>query len=480
MLLLSLLPRIGISAEVVIDCRSSDFPEASVYVVTSEDYVTRMPVIRTEATTDAEGAFSLRIPAETTLALELVIGPWVATMYAEPGRTYRIRLVKPKEKTALTFSDNPIVIEFESLEQDDPNYLMGYFERRYEKLFADASLELAVRLGKGSTVVLLPDSGSNEVVPDDFVTLLGDFFVEMTELLTPVTDPFAAELLRGAMGRLDLALGRNKQDVYTEWMVDFPDASNPELTALFRDLHYNVLADPSVGSMSFDRGLKEGDLLMCMSALQTYPLVQGDEERALIVLLEIKKAWRLKERRKGLSKLLDELQKLDYGVGALAGRMATELKRGTTEADMFLPELTLIDEKGERVALKELKGELIYLSVIRVGSAACEREMISLEPMYKKFNRQVQFYTIVMDTEDEALRNYLAEHRSREWSFLNGGSNPLLRHYLRLRTIPSFFLIRPDGRLHAEYTRSPVEGANDTLAQLLKNLKNKKVKVWDD
>lgn len=479
LLLLFLLPRLGKSAEVVIDCRSSDFPGTSVYVVTSADYVTRQPVIRVEATTNAEGGFTARIPTESTLAIELVMGPWVATMYAEPGRTYRIRLVKPQENTALTFSDNPVIIEFDALEKDDPNYLMGYFERKYRKLFADASLELAVRLGKGSTEALLPDSGSTEVVPDDFVTLLGDFFVEMTEMLTPVTDPFATDLLRGAMGRLDLALGRHKKDVFIEWMVSFPDVNNPELTALFHDLHYQVLADPSVGSTSFNRGLSEGNLGLCMSALQAYPLVQSDEERALIVLLEIKKAWQQKERRAGLVKLLDELRLNVYGVGALAGRMAEELKRGTTAATWFLPELTLIDEKGDRVALKDLKDELVYLSVIRVGSAACEREMISMEPLYKKFGKQVRFLTIVMDTPDDDLRNYLAEHRSREWSFLNGGSNPLLRHYLRLRTIPSFFLIRPDGRLHSDYSRSPVEGVHDTLVQLLKKNRDTKVKVWD-
>lgn len=479
LLSLFLLPQQGKSAEVVIECLSSDFPEASVYVVTNADFVSRQPLIRTEVSTETDGAFTVRIPSESTLAIEFVVGPWVATMYAEPGRTYRIRLVKPKEKTALTFTDNPLTIAFETLEQDDPNYLMGHFERRYRKLFSDASLELAVRLGKGSTEVLTPDSGSTEVVPDDFVTLLGDFFVEMTNMLSPVTDPFAAELLRGAMGRLDLALGRNKQDVYNEWLVGFPDVDNPELTALFADLHYNVLADPTVGSTSFNRGLKEGSLELCMNALQAYPLVQSEEERALIVLLEVRKVWQQKELRKGLDQVLHQLQTNGGEVGALAGRMATELKRGTSGAMFFLPELTLIDEKGDRVPLNHYRDELVYLSVIRVGSAACEREMISLEKLYQKFGRQVRFVTIVMDTNDDDLRNYLAEHRSREWTFLNGGGNPLLRHYLRLRTIPSFFLIQPNGKLYSDYTRSPVEGAHDTLVRLVGKHKDAKIKVWD-
>ncbi len=94
--------------------------------------------------------------------------------------------------------------------------------------------------------------------------------------------------------------------------------------------------------------------------------------------------------------------------------------------------------------------------------------MLAMEPVWRKFDRQVTFLTLVMDADDVNFKNYLIKHPKREWSIVNGGSNPTLKQALRLRTVPSFYLIGPDGKLLNGVTRSPSEGIHDTLVQLLR------------
>ncbi len=466
------------ATDVAIKGLAPDFANRDLYFITYHDFIARQPLILKEVTCDDQGNFQVQFEDWQTGLVRIQSGAWYAEFYLESGRSYTIRLDKPKENVAITFDQNPLNISFETLEVDDPNLLMQAFNQRYNALFGDVALELAVKFGKGANEALIPDSG--EVAPDDFVTQFERFQFEMRAKLSPTTDPFTSDLLRGALGRLDLSLGRNRKSVDSLWLTELPDLKNPELTALFIDIHAMTLAEIGLSAEAFKKGLRDGQLQDCIDALSKGEHFRDDRERILFTLHEIKLRWaKSSETRGRLKTILEQVQAdNDFVLGALAGRMLEELVRATTQAERFLPSLTLIDHTGERFSLRDLDGDLVYFSVIHTGMSACEREMMTMQQVFKKFGNQIRFVTLVMDESNDDLNNYLADHRDRDWLFLKGGGHPMLRHALRLKTVPVFFLIDQEGKLIYDNTRMPSEGISDTMLKLVGSGK-KKIKVWD-
>lgn len=466
------------ATDVAIKGQAPDFVNRALYFITYQDFIVRQPVILKEVTCDDQGNFQAKFEDWQTGLVRIQSGAWYAEFYAEGGRSYTIRLDKPKENVAITFDQNPLNISFEALEDDDPNLIMQAFNQRYNTLFGEVALELAVKFGKGAQEALIPDSG--QVAPEDFVTQFERFQLEMEAKLSPTTDPFTSDLMRGALGRLDLSLGRSRQSVDSLWLTEFPDLKNPELTALFIDIHAMTLADIGLSAEGFKKGLNQGSLQDCIDALSKGEHFRNDRERILFTLHEVKLRWAKSSAMRGsLKSLLEQVQAgEDTVLGALAGRMLEELVRATTQAERFLPSLTLVDHTGERFSLRNLDGELVYFSVIHTGMAACEREMMTMEQVFKKFGNQIRFVTLVMDENNDDLNNYLADHRQRDWLFLKGGGHPMLRHSLRLKTVPAFFLIDQEGKLIYDNTRMPSDGVSDTMQKLVGSGK-KKIKVWD-
>jgi peroxiredoxin len=454
------------------------FPNSELYFVVHHDEFTRTPHIMAEASTDGEGRFAATLDLESSRLITVYVSSWSAAFYVEAGRSYTIRLAKPQPRTAKRFANNPLEVFFTDLASDDPNAVMAAFTMRYDALFGDLALDLAVRLGKGSTEALRPDSAAYEEVDLNLrFTQLAD---SMYAMLSPVSDPFTHDLLRGALGQLDLALGQQKAHIDSVWLGEAPDVNNPEMVALFYAMHAHALESNDVNEQGFLAAIERSDVALAREALQRYLYLRTDEERLLFMVMMAQQfAERSSQARVQAMAFLERIQSEGEGdVHALAGRMRGELGRGTTKAIPFFPDLTLMNHVGDRVKLREMEGEWIYLSVVLLNSPGCERELGVMENLVKKFGREVRFVTLIIDGTDEAMRNYLSKHRNREWEFLQGTHHPVLRHDLRISTVPCFFLIGPDGRLVADYTPSPSEGAHDVLLRMTRT-SPKRVKVWD-
>lgn len=459
------------ASTVTISGQAPNFQNSELFFIAYTDEVSRQPEVLAEASTSEEGNFLVTLNIESTRRVTLRTGAWRVDFYAEPGRTYEVTVSKPHGDMALRFDNNALIMTFAGLAEDDPNFVMSYFARRYDELFREIALELAVRLGKGSTEVLRADSTDTAPLPQGIAEAFASFVDELQSLLSPTSDPFTADLVRGALGRLDLALGAQRATVDELWLGPRPDLTNPELIGLFAELHALAFNGRELSKEGFKTGLATSQWALCRDALNNYALLEHEHDQLLYTLIWL--------RDHGAASVMGKKQAVEFlkmigdtdllGFGALAGRMRSELIRGSRFASPLLPNLVLTDEKGDRFSLQDLQGELVYLSVIRLGSAASEREMMSLEPVYNKFGRQVRFVTLVMASHEHELRNYLADHRGREWTFLMGGHHPLLKHALRLETVPAFYLIGPDGALLEDQTRTPSEGVHDTFVRLLRD-----------
>jgi len=458
------------AGDVRIEGQAPDFAGKQFHVHYPNDFLSQVPTTLGTVLVDDDGRFAIDLALPYTTRITLESGAWFSEFYVESGRSYAIRLFKPKTPSAQAFDHNRLVLAFDRLPADDPNAVMDFFYRGHDSLLAAVELELAVELGKGSREVLKPDSG---VVLLDSASISLRFAMLKAACLAqlgPASDPFTNELLEAAFGQLALSLGEPKEKVYAHYMQKSPDLRNPEVVALFRRLHAQLLNDPAVKSTALLTAIQVGQLIEALAAITAdYALVSSDLERELLVLHTLQERWfAAKDLRKGSLALLERVALQSEHWGALAGRMRTSLVRGTVQSAVLLPTLELIGVDEQRLDLRSLDGEVVYLSVVSLASAASQRELAAMESVARKFGRQVRFLTIVVDDDLELVQGYLGANRNQNWTFLLGGMHPELRYHLRLRSVPSFYLIGPNGQLMNDQSRSPSEGIHDTFARMFK------------
>lgn len=461
------------SAEVVIAGQSTDFSGYELYVSDYANALALNPRLLADASIGDDGGFSVRINIDAPRRIRLELAAWSAEIYVIPGSTYNVVLQRPKVPMPRTFDNNPLEVVFTDLPENDPNALMERFRRRYNVLFSrlELAVELSVQFGASVIDEANVSAGDSLAVIPSVEASFALFSEDVKGWMQSTRNAFTRELLHSALGRVDLALGARRSYVDSVYVSQGgPNLHNPEAVLLFSELHALVMADAPLSEAAFLKALSTSDSELLQVTLAQFKAFENTE-RAWLYTLQRCPALVANDRqlRAGVLELLTKVSgELSLDLAVAAADIQIALVRGTTEASPFLPKLTLVDQRGDRIHLNELEGKFVYISVVALGSAMCEREMLSLEPVWRKFQRQVAFITLVLDADDANFTNYIAKHPAREWSIINGGSNPELKHALRLRTIPSFYLIGPDGKLVNSVTRSPSEGIHDTLVQLLR------------
>lgn len=461
------------AAETVITGTSTDFAGYELYISEYRDAVSGELNRLADASIGDDGRFSVRVSLDSPKRVRFDVAAWSAEIYLTPGASYDVILQRPQVPTPRTFDGNPLELVFTKLNENDPNALMEQFRIRYNALFGKLELAVELSVHRGTSVVEQANAtnGDSLAVIPTVEASFAQFSEEVLGWMRSTREPFTRALLNSALGRVDLALGARRSYVDSVYgPVGIPDLNNPEAVQLFAELHELVFADDPLAQTAFRKAIATADSELLASTLGRFTAFENADRAWLFTLMQCKAlAANDGELRKGVLTLFQNMPAdVNPELLAVARSLRQSLVRGTTEAVPFLPDLTLVDQRGDRINLADLEGQFVYISVVALGSASCEREMMTMESVWQKFGRQVTFLTLVMDADDVNFKNYIVKHPKREWSIVNGGSNPALKYALRLRTVPSFFLVGPDGKLVNSVTRSPSEGIHDTLVQLLR------------
>ncbi|MCH2198812.1 MAG: hypothetical protein MK081_08505 [Flavobacteriales bacterium] len=375
-----------------------------------------------------------------------------------------------------TYRDNEFGIRFTDSDSINLNQTMIKVQQDIDALFASSSLDLAKFFGRGSSAYKRANREelemTNMVTEEDSVSRKSSLdslairfeALELEWSNKPLND-YSRRAVHSVFGQVALTLGDDPVYVQEEYLPENINLNNPEEVLLLEQLTEMLLLHNDAARAASNRTMVLGEVEQLIEVFAN-TFTDGDQVLAqLMTLATVKRLWfEDVEARYGCTIVLNTLAELE--VGEIATSMKGELTRGTRRAEQFLPDVTLVDHKGDRVELSSFSGEFVYLSVVQTGSLTCQRELMVMERLERTYGRSIHFVTLVMDETSKELTNYLASARDQEWTFLLGGGNPKLKHELRLRTIPTFYLIGPDGRLINDYTKSPSEGIEDLFRRL--------------
>ena len=455
-----------------------------IYLLRFEDQVSRRWVILDTQTVDDQGYFRFDIDLETTELLSIRSGNWFADLYVTPGKDIQIELAR-SDRRVRNFTLNPWVLTSSS---QGLNQSLAELYRAFNAVRDSSSQELIMHLSSGSKgyrasrkdellrtgMISEEDTTSQQSAQ---IQAQDRFYMAYDSLKENWSDHSAAEIavLEAAAGRMARACGRDGLKLAKQWLGDYESNwANPEWTTFCEEVFWDeYIRDEEKGKI--DGFLTTGNLDSLSQRIVNYQISQQIGSEIVPTLFLIRHHWFLDdESRRGCLRVLSLME------DPMAERMKKELTAATTFAAPFLPDLTLVNYKGDRVNLSEFEEDLVYLNVVKLNSASCAKELGLMANLERKYGRQIRFITIVMDDDPKAITNFLAKNRNYEWEFLQGTNNPVLQRALNLRTIPAFFLVQPNGTLRSSYTKMPSEGIEETFARLLKAPEENRIKYWDD
>ena len=133
-----------------------------------------------------------------------------------------------------------------------------------------------------------------------------------------------------------------------------------------------------------------------------------------------------------------------------AGVMDVNPEGTTAKEQTFSYDFTVRDLDGKKLNMKDLKGKVIFLNLWATWCGPCRVEMPSIQSLYNDVDKdKVAFVMLSLDQEDQ--RSKISKFiDDKEFTFPVYLPASPLPNLLRVNTIPTTFIISPDGKVKSK------------------------------
>lgn len=125
---------------------------------------------------------------------------------------------------------------------------------------------------------------------------------------------------------------------------------------------------------------------------------------------------------------------------------------------VFAPEFTVKDELGNPLKLKDLKGKWAYIAVWTTWCAPCKIEQPHLEILKKEYanNKNIEILSVSIDEERSKWRKAIKNRAITQPQYIAPGNwNSTFAEAFKLRSVPKYILIDPNGQINDLSTSKP-------------------------
>lgn len=453
--MLALMPMVLYAGEnpVVIDGRADACYRGKTLVATRyQDYMSYELQEMGRAKIDSEGKFTLSLPVESTLQIQLNCEGAQGPMYADPGAHYKIVLNAPDSLQTNAFIKK-IRIDFDTLETYDINNLILDFSSRHDDfmyynfpLFGKAQFNERLDTFKLYLSKVYKDVKHSYFM--DYVT----YSVAETEMMGPPR--------RDESGFQHMIFGKYLHNHPVKYNHDrymsffnkfysdmFKILSVPDAASMF---HYiNDYGSPTLAAhlLKKDVTLRDdriNELVLMRSLMQEYYNYEFDKEMILGMLDSIA----------GHSKF--EEHKL---IAANIKRRVTYLNTGGQS-----PGFALLDQYDSLVTSDRFTGKKFqYIMFWSVDNTVSTNELRLMKSLYDKYKWDIEFVSINVDEDPRLMKNFLKKNLYT-WTFLHQGKDREIRKRYNATALPMYYLVDPDGvLLQAPALRPSPDGTDRSI-----------------
>lgn len=459
-----------------------------------EDLLTLRTIRVAEAVLDKDGRATLSGHTEGTSRMQLRIGDAVADLFLRPGSVLHVEWPGPDPRVPRSLNRPAHVpIVFRDMDPLDINALTSDLNERLDDLLMEDLATDAVGGMQALEVIRkegdAPDSTRRPptlfITPDLSAARVDTFERKLKRFYQGIEDPWFDHYLEYGVAGLRHGPRSNGRDLYERYLkgrsLHYDD---PEHMRFIRGFFEELLFTFALRYHEQDllHALQHGGFGTLKDIMARHDFLAGEERLCELVtldqlyLLHGHPPLRRKDAERLLAQAVESAAFPEHR--AIAANMLwdiTAMREGSE-----LPAMRLQDLHGKDVDMETLREGPLLLVLTATWCTYCELEMAGLERLHREYKDLIPIVVVSLDPDPASVRTYLEQHPGRDLRWLHAVAERQLREDLRLRSLPTFFLVQ-DGKL----VRSPAPMPSSGLGEVFHRTRVEaeragRIKVWDD
>lgn len=450
--------------QVSISGKAPDYANQQVLLYAEADPLSRKEVLIAEAHTDQQGNFQLQAALDQTQPLRILIDHVSGYLVVRPDEHYAVFFPPLENDQVKSFSGTTTVeLIFTDPAPDDINSQLSDINFAVDSMLI-ANIE---RVGTRSFLPALTQFQQDlkrrfDDNDDSYISQHIKYTLALTEFSTRV------------FTRYDL-FKRHLQSDEWEMHPTFFTFLQSYFQQYFQRFESNYGADQVLPAL---QSSTPGSALL--ELMKKDDLLKNDTLRQLVAIHALMETYHTGIPKK---KAADALQYLSENGTTSFVRRASGNARAlltATTPGFDAPELSFTNQYNELVSLSDLRGKHVYLEFISTWCTDCKREQVILPDLLEEYGDVVAIVTVVVGSDREEYNRYIAANPQCTWNILFDGTGHESIDNYRVRSLPSYFLIDPDGKMAMSPAPAPTDGIVEQLYPILQKAKeSNKVKVGE-
>lgn len=418
---------------------SYEYKEISVWA--TNDYISNTQKKLTYSVIDSAGNFLLELSAKEIQYVTLKVEKHVASMYIEPDGNYDVVFYPPDS----TSYQNPniehdVKLSIKLKSKTEINALTMDYDKRFDDFLT----------------FYYPSFVSRNPKP-----VIDSFKLAIHEYYSDVQNSYLNTYVNYSIASLEEKTKESEKKLFSMYLDRKPiQYNNPEymhfFNTFFKQKLHTFSLSKSGAPIAFqinDRGSAQG----AMEVLARDPFLKNDTLRELVLLKGLYESYYDGSFRK--SNIIPMLQQIaEESNLPVHQQIATNIINSFSrlKAGAMAPDFVLPDKTGLTSSLDEIRSKkYVYLMFFNDDCTECLQQMKVLPSLKKIYGDRISFVGISTDKTSADLKNFCAKNPQYDWLFLYDNSNGKLQSTYEIKTLPSYFLINPDGRFVQAPADSP-------------------------
>ncbi len=434
--------------------KSYEYKEIGVWV--NNDYVSNTQKQLTYSVVDSLGNFTLEFNSKDIQYITLKVEKNISNMYIEPKANYEVIFMPPDSTTYQNPNlEHDVKLSIKLKSKTEINSLTMDYDNRCDEFLGVTYLRI-----------------KSQVKIDSFKVVMKDFY-------STVNNAYFKNYITYSIASLEQRTKMSEKKLFTEYLANKPILySNPEYMLFFKDFFKQKIQDFSMtklgAPLSFqinDRGSFAGAL----EVLKRDEFLQNDTLRELVfikglyesyydnsfkkpsivaILQQIVQETKIEEHKRIAQNILNSFSKLKIGGQA--------------------PFFELPDKNRVTHSLDELRtNKYVYLMFYDINCTACQQQMKIIPSLIKTYGERISFVSISIDKTNAEMKNFQLKNPKHTWLFLSDNSLGKLKNDYEIKSLPTYFLIDPDGK----FIQVPASSPDVDIDRALYDITKPKAKV---
>lgn len=449
---------LSVAQQVTIRGKAQSYEYKEISAWATNDYISNTQHKLTYSVIDSAGNFLLELSTKEIQYITLKIEKNVSSLYIEPSASYDVVILPPDSTTYQNENiEHDVKLSIKLKSKTEINALTMDYDKRFDDF---TSFYFDRFVGRRPKTAI-----------DSFKLVIRDYYAD-------VKNPYLSTYVTYSIASLEEKVNESKKKLFSSYLEGKPiQYNNPEYMNFFNTFYkqklHNFLLSKSGDPVYFqvnDRGSFKGT----MDVLKRDPFLQNDTLRELVLLKGLYESYYDGTFKKSsIAALLQQIKEESRII--VHQQIATNILNSFSrlKAGSAAPFFSLPDKTGLTVSLDELRAQkYVYIMFFENTCTECLQQMKVLPSLKKQYGDRIAFVSITTDKTAAELKNFCAKYPQYDWTFLYDNTNGSLKNDYEIKSLPSYFLINPEGK----FVQAPAEGPNGDIDRAFYDIVKPKAK----